>query len=266
MNWPMARSSRAISFFSTTKRAPLMRAAASKSMPPRAAPRSTWSLGAFRRPAGSLAASPHWRFSTLPLSSSPTGTSAAGMLGKDASRSFSLPPTRASSSAAVAMTPFSASTSAIRRAASASSFLALAWPISFELSFRLAWASCRAVWAARSWASSFTASAAAPDRPLADQAASKASELSRMALMSCIERKLGKSRRNALSKARRRGRQAFRTARPHLNGFVIRRKGPSDRPSLREKPILGNVRPHDAGLESRFFPALMAKLHDRSSC
>ena len=44
--------------------------------------------------------------------------SGAGMFGRLASRSFSLPPTRPSSSAAVVMTPFSASTSAIRRAAS----------------------------------------------------------------------------------------------------------------------------------------------------
>ena len=72
------------------------------------------------------------------------------MLGRLARRFFSLPPTRASSSAAVAMTPFKASTSAIRRTASASSFLALAMPISLELSLRLAWASCSAVWAARS--------------------------------------------------------------------------------------------------------------------
>jgi hypothetical protein len=211
MNWPRARSSRAIWLFSTTKRAPLMRAAASKSMPPRAAPRSTWSLGAFRRPAGSLEASPQRRISTLPPRPRPPARRAAGMLGRPPAGPSAWPPTRASSSPAVAMTPFSASTSAIRRAASASSFLALAWPISLELSLRLAWASCSAVWAARSWASSLTASAAAPERPLADQAA-------------CIEgfgivadgldvvhrNAREKSLRTDLSKARRRGRQPFR--------------------------------------------------------
>jgi hypothetical protein len=41
------------------------------------------------------------------------------------------------------------STSPIKALAAASSFLAFAWPISFEASLRRLWAPCNVVWAAR---------------------------------------------------------------------------------------------------------------------
>ena len=86
-----------------------------------------------------------------------------------------------------AMSPLSASTSAISRWASASSLRALAWPISLEASLRRDWASCKAVWAARSLASRTRIAEVCDDSPFDSQARSNASGLSRMALMSCME-------------------------------------------------------------------------------
>ena len=165
MNWPSARSSRASWPFSTTNRAPLMREAASKSIRPSAPPRSTWSLGE-----AMWFGSPQRRSSTLSSSSSPTGTSAMGRLGRAASRSKSSALAAFSASAWAAPAPFRLSTSASRRWASASFFWALAWPISLESSLRLAWAVSAAVLAARTLPSSSIAWAAAPERPFAAQA------------------------------------------------------------------------------------------------
>ena len=96
MNWPMARSSRASPPLITANRAPDILAAASKSSRPMASPRSAWSL------AGPVAArlAPGRLTSTLPASSSPSGTSAAARFFSAASRSRSSAPIFASRSPA----------------------------------------------------------------------------------------------------------------------------------------------------------------------
>ena len=84
MNWPSARSIRASPFFSTTKREPESFAAVSKSIWPSASPSSKCSFAQFTR-----RGSPHFRTSTLAVSSGPTGTSSSGTFGMIASASSS---------------------------------------------------------------------------------------------------------------------------------------------------------------------------------
>ena len=86
MNAPSARSSRASAPFSTTKRAPEIFAAVSKSIRPSASPISKCCL---RLEVETSAASPTLRTSLLSFSSLPTGTSSSGRLGMTASASRS---------------------------------------------------------------------------------------------------------------------------------------------------------------------------------
>jgi hypothetical protein len=135
MNWVSARCRRAICPFITVKRAPEILTPASKSSPPSAVPRSTWSRGA-----AMARGVPQRSASTLPVSSRPTGTLSCGRLGIS-SRKVSK---RGINSASAASPAFSASprpaTSAIT--AEASSPLPLSMPICLDSVLRLACRSC----------------------------------------------------------------------------------------------------------------------------
>ncbi len=155
MKFASARSIRASCPRSATNRAPLIFAAASKSIMEKplgtfsASPRSAWSFGLLI-PFGV----PQRLFSRLPCSSAPSGTSSSGRFGRPIRMSSSAARFVFSSASAASMAVFASATSAIRRAASASSFLAFACPISFEFALRALSASCLAVVAARQAVSS----------------------------------------------------------------------------------------------------------------
>jgi hypothetical protein len=131
MNWPSARSSRASPPFSTTKREPESFAAASKSMRPSASPSSKCSFAEFSR-----FGSPQRRTSKFALSSPTGGASggspSGGTLGMTARASSSSLESPLSSSSPALSASFRLATSAISACARASSFCALAWPISLE--------------------------------------------------------------------------------------------------------------------------------------
>src|SRR6185312_7791323 len=92
------------------------------------------------------------------------------------------------------MVSFSPATSAIRLCAWASSFFALAWPISLEASLRRAWALCSRPSRSRSALSRarISSAIAAPSRPRRPRARTKPSLSSRIALTSCMVRSFRK--------------------------------------------------------------------------
>ena len=140
MNWPSARSSRASWPFSTTKREPDSFAAVSKSIRPSASPISKCSFGASRALRGSPTRARSRRCRARRRR--PARRRAAGWGSRRARRPA---PSSASRSACLERrhgAPSARATSAISACARASSFLALAWPISFESALRRSCAAC----------------------------------------------------------------------------------------------------------------------------
>src|SRR6185503_15042282 len=134
-----ARCRRATSPFMTTKRLPATFAAVSKSMPPSAAPMSTWSLGAKENFRGS----PQRRSSRLSSAEAPTGTDSCGRLGMRSRKSWNAACSFSSCSSDCSSSDFSFSPC---RMSSATSWpFAFAWPMSLAMRLRDACACCTAV-------------------------------------------------------------------------------------------------------------------------
>ena len=132
MNCASARCRRAMPPRSTTKRAPEMRAAASKSSPPNFTPRSTWSSGVKSNSRGV----PWRRTSTLAVSSRPSGTESCSRFGRPISQASDSVCTAASATSAAVSSPVSCSPRA--SIALASSPLPLAIPTALALALRSA--------------------------------------------------------------------------------------------------------------------------------
>ena len=132
MNWPSARSSRASPPFSTTKREPDSFAAVSKSIMPRASPISKCCFARREVLRVADAVALHVAVSRRRR----PGTSSFGRFGMAARASSSAFSASRSSCSSCGRLSFRRATSAISSCARASSFVALAWPISFESALR----------------------------------------------------------------------------------------------------------------------------------
>ena len=134
---------------------------------------------------------PHSRYLTLACSSRPIGTSSSGTLGMTASASSSALSRRLPSASAPVRNVFSWATSAISRLAVASSFCALALPISLDAVLRRPCASSSfRIWARRASSRAMTSATVAPasasEIPRLPSACARASGLSRIHLMSSM--------------------------------------------------------------------------------
>ena len=184
MNCSSARESRANAPFNTTNRAPDSFAAASKSIRPKASPISKCSFGV--NPSGKLGAAPWRRTSTLSFSSLPSGVSASGRLGISASAASSAALNLSSAASSSGIVAFNPATSARKSSAATVSLRAIATPICFEAALRRSCARCNSVIAARRFSSSVISDSAHGGRPRRRMPSSKASGLSRIALISCM--------------------------------------------------------------------------------
>ena len=184
MNCSSARESRANAPFSTTNRAPDSFAAASKSIRPKASPISKCSFGV--NPNGKLGGAPYRRTSTLSFSSLPSGVSASGRLGISASAASSAAAASRSAASSSGIFAFTSATSERKSSAATVSLRAIATPICFEAALRRSWARSSAWIAARRFSSSVISDSARGGRPRRRMPSSKASGLSRIALISCM--------------------------------------------------------------------------------
>ena len=186
MNDPSARSSFASGPLVTTKRAPEIFAAASKSIIPNASPISKCCFGAKSNVGGV----PTFLISLLSRSSLPSGTSSRAKFGITASAASSAACLTRSSFSSSAIASFSVATSPIRISANAPSFAPLALPISFDTALRFASASCSLVLTARRASSCLISPPDNGSNPRRIKAASKAPALSLIHLMSNTGRPL----------------------------------------------------------------------------
>ena len=169
-----ARSSRARAPESTTNREPESLAARSKSIRPSASPISK----CCRAPPSTCAGSPQRLISTLALSSSPSGTSGAGRLGRPDSSLSSLTARAFSSCSSFRIPSLNIATSATR--SDTSWPRPRAAPICFDFWLRSLWIFWNAVWIARRCASRSCTSAAFGSTPRRARPASNAAPFSRI--------------------------------------------------------------------------------------
>ena len=178
MKLASARSMCASAPDSTTKRAPDILAAVSKSIRPSASPMSKCSLGV----KSNAGLSPQVRISSFAASSAPSGTSASGRLGSSAIVVSSTISAALASISASASAFLVSDTLAIR--SPASSPLALSAPTSFDSLLRSAWISWASVCNWRRFSSSPIRPADCGSRPRRAMALSNSCALSRIHLMS----------------------------------------------------------------------------------
>ncbi len=181
MKAPSARSSRASAPFSTTKRAPEIFAAVAKSISPSASPISKCCLRLVKLELRRRADLAHLLVVLLVLAERHV---VERQVGNDGERIAQLAVQLALGFLALGELSFSAATSAISALALASSFAALAAPISFDAALRRACASCSLVTWPRRASSSAISSADNGASPRFLSPASNAAGLSLIHLMS----------------------------------------------------------------------------------